>query len=164
MATTQNLAAFLAAWDVAMLAYDVAHGTNGPDDMLGAGFDMLSTAAVPTPGLWTVVGAAVPANTPNSHIPVFWTNGTDTIGPLAYDDLSDASKVAAVLNGYLGVNFKMWRILTHVQTAMVAAGATVAAIGAGPWTQADYISFYTDLESRYAVCTEPQGLELPGIY
>lgn len=163
MATTENLAAFLAEWDTAMGVYDTAHGAAGEDDMLGAGFNMLSTAAAPTPGLWTVVGAAVPAQTPNSHIPVFWTDGTDTIGPLSFDDLSDAAKVAAVLNGYFGVNFSMWRLLTHVQTAMVAAGATVSAIGAGPWTQDDYIAFYTDLEGRYAVCTEPQGLALPGL-
>lgn len=164
MATTENLAAFLAEWDTAMGVYDTAHGTNGADDMLGAGFNMFSTVAVPTPGLWTLEAGVVPDMTPNSHVPVFWTDGTDVIGPISFDDLSDANKVAALLNGYFGPNFKMWRLLTHVQTAMVAAGATVAAIGAGPWTQADYNAFYVDLESRYAVCTEPQGLELPGIY
>lgn len=162
MATTENITAFLAAWDAAMLVYDVAHGTNGVGDVLGAGFDMNSTDSA---GLWAPVGAIAPALTPNSSVPVFWTDGTDTIGPLSYDDLSNVNKVAEVLNGYFGVAFKMWRVLTNIITCIEAdsyvSGSTLGDLSGV--TQAEFNDLISCIEGRYSYCTEPQGLELPGL-
>ena len=165
MATTENITAFLAAWDAAMLAYDVAHGTNGVADILGAGFDMNSTDSA---GLWTTTIAGttgiVPALTPNSAVPVFWTDGTDTIGPLSYDDLGNANKVAEVLNGYFGIKFKMWRVLSNIITCIeqdsYVSGSTLGDLSTV--TQEEYNDLITCLEGRASYCTEPQGLELPG--
>lgn len=162
MATTKNLTQFLAAWDAAMLAYDVAHGTNGVADILGGGFDMNSTDSA---GLWTVVGAAVPALTPNSSVPVFWTDGTDTIGPLSFDDLSDANKVAEVLNGYFGHIFKLWFLLTSIITCIEAdsfvSGSTLGDLSAA--TAAELQDLIECLEGRAGYCSDPQGLILPGL-
>ena len=162
MATTQNIAAFRAAWDAAMQVYDTAHGAVGTDDILGATlFDMNSTVHAPA-GLWDPVGGAAPDLVHNSDVPIFWTDGTDVIGPLSYDDFANVNKVEAVLNGYFGTNWKLWRLLTHVLAAMTTAGCTVTDVGTGPWTQADYNTFVEDLEGRFAVCSDPEGLELPG--
>lgn len=161
MATTQNITAFLAAWDAAMLAYDVAHGTNGVADILGAGFDMNSTDSA---GLWTVYGAAVPNLTPNSHVPVMWTNGTDTIGPLSYDDLSNENKVAEVLNGYFGVAFKAWFLFTSLITCIEAdgyvSGSTLGDLTG--ITAAELQDLIECIEGRAGYCSDPQGLILPG--
>lgn len=161
MATTENLTAFLAEWDTAMGVYDLAHGAAGVADMLGAGFDMNSTDSA---GLWTVVGAAVPALTPNSHIPVFWTDGTDTIGPLSFDDLSDANKVAEVLNGYFGHFFKLWFLLNSIITCIEAdsfvSGSTIGDLSAA--TAAELQDLIECLEGRAGYCSDPQGLILPG--
>lgn len=161
MATTENITAFLAAWDAAMLVYDVAHGTNGVGDILGGGFDMNSTDSA---GLWTVVGAAVPNLTPNSHVPVFWTDGTDTIGPLSYDDLGNTNKVAEVLNGYFGVVFKYWYLVTQIITCLEAdeyvSGSTLGDISTV--TQEELNDLIICLEGRATQCSEPFGLILPG--
>jgi hypothetical protein len=160
MATTEVIGAFHIAWDAAMATYDAARGAVGTDDVMGTGIDMNSVDHVPA-GLWTLKAGVVPDVSPNSNIRVVWTDGTNEV-ELSYDELSDALRVETVLDGFFDSNFKMWRILTHVETAMTAAGATVTGIGAGPWTWADYQSFVEDLEGRYDP-TDEYGLELPGM-
>lgn len=159
--TTEDLTAFHLAWDTAVAAYDLVRGSNGADDMMFTGVDMTS---VDTTGAWTLVGGAVPDRTPNSNVPVFWTDGTDVIGPISYDELSNAGKVQTLLDGYFGPRFKMWQLLDDLISCLEAdslvSGSTIGDLSAV--TQEDLITLITCIEGRYTHCDDNYGLVLPG--
>lgn len=159
--TTKNLTEFHTAWDAAVAAYDLVRGANGADDMMFTGVDMTS---VDTTGLWTLVGGAVPDRTPNSNVPVFWTDGTDVIGPLSFDDLSNEGKVQTLLDGYFGPRFKVWFLLDSIISCIEADSLVGSSVigDLSAVTQEDLITLVTCLEGRFSYCTSNYGLVLPG--